>query len=225
MTEYSNVDSINIIPTLKSRNGNTDVTVVRENFEQDVVKVLDSIWNSQTGGAVLRLFNSLPGNIFIVPNPGNPDSGTVNAEAQQKGGLQSTIPFEPAAFPTNNPHTLNPSEVLFHELVHAVRELSGKLDQTPIHDAYEDIEEYFAIVISNVYRSELNRIGLRGGHHSESLPPKQRDDAGVFLNADNNRKRLERLKSETPDLFNAVAGVVGPRWNPIRLMARPAGKH
>jgi hypothetical protein len=172
---------------------------------------------------VLQIFNSLPGDIYIVPNPGNPDSGIINAEAQL-GSMRSTIPFEPAAFP-NDPKTLNPGEVLFHELVHSVRELSGKLDQRPLHDAYEDIEEYFAIVVANVYRSELNRIGLRGGHHSESLPPKQRDDAGVFLNAGDNRKRLDRLRHETPDLFNAVAGVGSARWNPIRLMTRAAAKH
>jgi hypothetical protein len=223
MFDYSNVDSIHIVPTLNSRNETTDVTVVREGFEKDVAKVLDAIWATQTGRAVLQLFNSLPGDIFIIPNPGNPDSGTVNAEARP-GSLSSRIPFEPAAFP-NDPKTLNPGEVLFHELVHSVRELSGKLDQSPIHDAYEDIEEYFAIVVSNVYRSELNRIGLRGGHHSESLPPKQRDDAGVFLNAGENRKRLERLRSESPDLFNAVASVGSARWNPIRLMTRAAAKH
>ena len=95
MVTYSHVDSIQIINTLTSKNGNTVVTVVREGFEDDVVKVLDSIWGSQTGGAVLRTINFMPGDIYIVPRPGNPNEAP-NADASG-GGLRSDVPFEPAA--------------------------------------------------------------------------------------------------------------------------------
>jgi Effector protein len=220
MKEYSNVNSIQIVGTLQSRNGNTDVTVVREGFEEDVVKVLDSMWTSQTGGAVLRILDSLPGDIYIVPRPGSPNE---IIDSEQLGqGLRSTVPFEPAAWP-KQANTLNACEVLLHELVHSVRQLSGKLNQRPTHDSYEDIEEFYAIVVANVYRSELHRVGLRGGHHFESLPPKQRDDAGVFLKTGENRKRLENLKGENGDLFKAISDVLNAKWNPFRLITY-AGK-
>ena len=218
MVSYSHVDSIQIVNTLTSKNGTTVVTVTREGFEKDVIKVLDSIWGSQTGGAVLRTINSMPGDIYIVPRPGNPDEAP-NADASGTG-LRSDVPFEPDAWP-DHPNTLSNTEVLLHELVHSVRELSGKLNQIPTNDAYEDIEEYYAIAVANVYRSELHRVGLRGGHHSESLPPKQRDDAAVFLSTGENRKRLVKLQSENGDLFKAVSDVTNAKWNPFRLITYP----
>jgi hypothetical protein len=221
--EYPNAKTVQIIDTLKSRNGSSDVTVVREGFVKDMVKVLDSMWASGTGNAVLRTVDRWPGDVYIVPRPGtgNPNEPP-NSEADP-GLLRSDIPFEPDAW-SSQPNSINAVEALLHELVHSIRELSDKFSQTPTHDSYGDIEEYFAVMVGNVYRSETLRIGLRGGHGAESLPPKQRDDAAVFLNTGENRKRLEQLKRENGDLFKAV-GEVGAKWNPFRLMTAPANKH
>lgn len=223
MTTYKRVDNIQIVNTLESVNGTTKVTVVREGFEDDVVKVLEEMWPSQTGGAVLRTIGSSIGDVYIIPKPGNPNDILQSDETGDAKGMRSDVGFEPAAWPEQR-NTLNAREVLLHELVHSVRQLSGHLKQVPTHDSYGDMEEFFAIVVGNVYRSELQRIGLRGGHNFESLPPKQRDDAAVFLSTGQYRKRLETLKSENGDLFNAVAAV-NAKWNPLKLMTPAGAKH
>lgn len=221
MTEYSNANNIQIMGTIVSRNGSTDVTVVRENFGADVVRILDSIWKSETGGALLRNLGSEPGMVFITPRPGtgNPKEAP-NSEASSRR-VVGKISFEPDAWPSQPPTTINASEALLHELVHSLRQLSGHFDQQRTYDSYFDLEEFYAIVVGNVYRSELQRIGLRGGHGSESLPPKQRDDAAIFLKTGEHRKRLERLRRENEDLFRVISDVVKAKWNPIRLLAHP----
>lgn len=220
MTEYSNSSNINITGTMKVQNGTTEVTVVRENFEKDVVTVLDTLWKSGTGKAVIKNTAAM---VFIQPRPGTPNPKVlVGAEAHPMGAVVK-ISFEPDAWPTEK-NQLGAGEVLLHELVHAVRGLVGKADANPTGDAYKDLEEFYAIVVSNIYRSELGKIGLRGGHGGESLPANQRDNAAVFLNTGQNRKRLERLQREMPEFFRDVGAAVMAKWNPIRLMTHPAKK-
>jgi hypothetical protein len=218
MVEYRNADNIAVDATLTSRNGTTEVLVVRDGFETDVISLLDSLWKSATGGAVLRGIKAAEGRVLIKPNPGTPN-GPVNSEAQMEG-LISKIPFEPSVWPSR-PDSLNACEVLLHELVHSFRQISGNWDQRPTPDAYRNLEEFYAIVIGNVYRSELRRIGLRGGHGRESLPPAQRDNAAVFLNTGDHLKRLRKLKDDNMDLVTALANVVNAEWNPLRLMMNP----
>ncbi|MFN8178026.1 MAG: M91 family zinc metallopeptidase [bacterium] len=61
-------------------------------------------------------------------------------------------------------------EILFHELVHVLRAVSGVFAKKPLQPGlyrYTNTEEFFAVVITNVYVSDpTNRIktGLRGEH-------------------------------------------------------------
>ncbi|MBC8164564.1 MAG: hypothetical protein H7Y20_01685 [Bryobacteraceae bacterium] len=221
MGEYAKVSNIDVVGQFETVNGTTTVLVVREHFEADVGKILDSLWVSETGGPVLRALGSTPGMVRILPRPSAPGQH-VNSEARVDV-LVGNISFEPAAF-SSKLNQLSASETLLHELVHVVRRFTGHMRTETTNDAYENIEEYYAIVVENVYRSEFRMVGLRGGHGSESLPPKQRDSAAVFLSAGQNRKRLERLRRENPDLFNGIASGSKANWNPFRLVAPPVKK-
>jgi hypothetical protein len=218
IVEYSNANSVQVTDTIKSKNGNSEVTAVREGFIKAVVAVLDSMWRSQTGNAVLRDIDSSAGEVFIRPWLPSPGDTTFNADEYGQGPVMSIVEFEPDLWSSKR-NTINACEALLHELVHSLRRLSGvaKNDPIPTHDSYDTIEEYYSIVVGNVYRSELLRIGLRGGHRGESLPPKQRDDAAVFLNTGENRKRLETLKKENGPFFKAISQVTA-KWNPFRLI-------
>jgi hypothetical protein len=62
-----------------------------------------------------------------------------------------------------------PGEVLFHEMTHGLREQSGLLQyQTPVdgEERMDSIEEFFAIMAANVYRSERGFHQLRADHWS-----------------------------------------------------------
>ena len=69
-------------------------------------------------------------------------------------------------------------EVLFHELVHAMSCIEGT-DTTFVpflsplgdlmYDSFDNLEEFTAIVIANVYRSECGRRGLRASHKGKHM--------------------------------------------------------
>lgn len=48
--------------------------------------------------------------------------------------------------------------VLLHELVHALRSQHGTIDRTPCGFGFQTFEEFAAITVENMYRSELRRV-------------------------------------------------------------------
>jgi hypothetical protein len=48
-------------------------------------------------------------------------------------------------------------EVLLHEMFHGLRVMLGKLDSIPMGDGYNTQEEFFAILVTNVYQAEMGR--------------------------------------------------------------------
>lgn len=60
-----------------------------------------------------------------------------------------------------------PGEILFHEMLHGYRMLSGLLsdDKVTSNPDMDDIEEFFAILGANIYRSERGFSKIRASHH------------------------------------------------------------
>lgn len=58
---------------------------------------------------------------------------------------------------------VDPDEVLFHELVHASRQLRGVMLRYPVAGGWGNEEEYLAIILTNLYLSEKGKP-LRAGH-------------------------------------------------------------
>jgi hypothetical protein len=52
---------------------------------------------------------------------------------------------------------VDPDEVLFHELVHASRQLRGVMLMSPLTGGWGNEEEYLAIIITNLYLSEKDK--------------------------------------------------------------------
>lgn len=109
-----------------------------------------------------------------------------------------------------------PDEMLLHELVHALRIIAGLLRsnrKVPFQKQYDDMEEFFAILIVNIYRSECKRPNRRAGHDGyfwfKSADPK------AFLNEGMNRMHVRQLRFQHPSLFNRLNDLdVG--FNPLR---------
>jgi hypothetical protein len=59
-----------------------------------------------------------------------------------------------------------PGEVLFHQMTHGYRMLTGVARNDPVagHERMDDIEEFYAILTANVYRSERGFHLLRKDH-------------------------------------------------------------
>ena len=123
-------------------------------------------------------------------------------------------------------------EVLLHELVHAGRLLDGfaQVNQTlePDPDApamyanadnapYENVEEFAAILVSNIYLSEKGQKALRashGGKKYDSILPAVQSTSEGFLENPNNRA-LVKMYCETDRLAPQLATVDVP-FNPVR---------
>lgn len=98
-------------------------------------------------------------------------------------------------------------EILLHEMVHGLREMSGTFKRTTVkdHPGYTDSEEFLAVVVTNVYHSELKLPGLRADHSGfQQLSPPELADPEKFVNAagvggDSNKARLLQMKATRPD--------------------------
>jgi hypothetical protein len=115
-------------------------------------------------------------------------------------------------------------EILLHEIVHGMRQMSGtsRCAAVPDSPGMHTVEEFMAIVISNVYRSELNLPGLRNDHRGFAVLPADQSDSQKFLNKDkdkptSNYKRMMQLKQEHPLLCNDLKRV-NATFNPFKLI-------
>jgi hypothetical protein len=57
------------------------------------------------------------------------------------------------------------SQILCHELVHALRRIRGVADLTPMGDRFENFDEFCAVLVCNIYSSERH-FALRADHSS-----------------------------------------------------------
>lgn len=119
-----------------------------------------------------------------------------------------------------------PDEVLFHELVHAYAILAGKVDRRPTsvddrHGAYDDLEEFLAILLSNIYATDPNNPSkgrpLRADHHGfDTMAPAESTSAG-FLVSLVNRQWVQDICLRHPALAEPLSKVPAT-FNPIRQL-------
>jgi hypothetical protein len=120
-----------------------------------------------------------------------------------------------------DPHSLAfADEILVHELVHAIRIMAGmSVDRrVPRQPRYGTIEEFFAIVVANVYRSECGRGGVRNANHGawETMYL----SGEHFLKLQFNRAHLRQFRRDHPHLV-AELRQVETYFNPFRHMRPP----
>jgi hypothetical protein len=126
-------------------------------------------------------------------------------------------------------------EVLLHEMVHALRYMIGTFNALPFridvlvngsvdpngplkdHLIFGDIEEFFAILIANIYRAENRRTGLRAEETGfRSLMGGATDPKWYFDTFERQLYQLYAQKS-MPNLFQALAKVQCS-FNPIMFV-------
>ena len=115
-------------------------------------------------------------------------------------------------------------EILLHEMVHGMRQMTGtaRCAAVPDNPGMDTVEEFMAIVISNVYRSEQNLPGLRADHWGFAALSADLSDSNKFVNnskdgATSNSKRLQQLKHEHPQLCENLKKVQAT-FNPFQVI-------
>lgn len=108
-------------------------------------------------------------------------------------------------------------ELLLHEVFHGLRHMAGLRMKrgVPGQKEYHNFEEFYAILIANIYRSELGRSGLRADHAGFYTL----GDVGIvsqdaWMKHKFNRGHLRKLGNQMPDLWDALAKVKAA-FNPI----------
>ncbi len=115
-------------------------------------------------------------------------------------------------------------EILLHEMVHGLRQMRGTTDFSTPKDQphFDTVEEFMAIVVSNVYRSEMKRPGLRRDHWGFEALPAAQQDPQTFLDqpatgGDSNKSRMLQFKRDNPEFFNDMKKSPAA-FNPFKLL-------
>ena len=112
-------------------------------------------------------------------------------------------------------------EVLFHEMVHVFRNVSGKWNKQGLTGGlyrYDDTEEFFAVMVTNIYisdRSNKIKTGLRRDH--QTLNPLELDFAapfGFFASGNQTFSLVKQFVNDNHGFSVMVAHVDAP-FNPI----------
>jgi hypothetical protein len=181
-------------------------------YEATILGMLHAFEATRAGHALLNAFRFYRREVLIYPYDGN--SGTCNAtEAEDWGMFRTKISFSPRDWiGASACHSLGAgsraNEVLYHEMVHAMR--SNAKTMGHLSDAGE---ETVAVMLSNVYSSEIHRP-IRATHDDFSATIVSQED---YLAA--NRSLIETFYRQHKDFCRWVAEVVVP-WNPIRVFYR-----
>jgi hypothetical protein len=105
-----------------------------------------------------------------------------------------------------------PDEVLFHELIHAYRKISNEISLGGGLIRYTSDEEFFAVVLTNIYISDAtnhHKSGLRADH-TALKGPLEKELSGsytFFQSSPQVPKLIERLMHESPFLCHSLAQV------------------
>jgi hypothetical protein len=109
-------------------------------------------------------------------------------------------------------------DVLLHEMLHGLRQMAGQQDRSPLPNGWTSMEEFYAILITNVSMSERGHKQFRKNHTGFGvLEPEFSSSAGFLMNPQH-LKWVDWLYNTNAVMFKQV-GQVNARFNPIEEYA------
>jgi hypothetical protein len=116
-------------------------------------------------------------------------------------------------------YTPSEDEVLLHELVHGARIVSLHLSLGPAAEKglmmYDSDEEFFAVLVENIYQSELKSGPLRSSHTGFLEMDKNLQDSLAFFQVSGNAfEKIEKFAKQNSGLAQALSKVEVP-FNPL----------
>lgn len=198
------------------------------NYSRRVHEHLRWIYRTRTGRLLLNSIRFHGQPVSIQPFTG----GTCNAIGGGIIGGAGTVSYSPDTFSLHGAcpaNTTNPNrgllwdEILFHELVHVFRTASGKWSKRPLTGLlfrYDDTEEFYAVMITNIYVADrTNRIktGLRADHRGFGpLAASLGEPFGLFSSGKQTFGLVKQFVEDHRGFATRVANDVSDaRFNPI----------
>jgi hypothetical protein len=205
-----------------------------DDFNLRVSTLFDQIPARQTGKIILEGIIDTGWGVAVVPYTGSACNSVTDGRAKMvKGnGFNVVVQFKLDASCFVDPKTRDfkpggtPAESLFHELVHAFRLVTGKATDRkgPLnpyvpnslknYPDYDVVEDFFAILVTNIFASETGRP-LRANHDDTTLMPPQLSTSKGFLDVP---EYLELVKDFCYDHKSVAEKIrdVPSQFNPIR---------
>jgi len=242
-------DRYNIDVVINAQNSDPWMSTVNHNTWADSVqKVLETIAAVRAGAALLKAIQAAGKWIAIIPpdtwKPATDNAETLDLHAGKNphwAGRNltyfSAVAYDPLRFtspayvtPGTPRFAGRPDEVLFHELVHAFRIItgargSGMAMAAPMASYYDNTEEFLAIVLANIYVSDVTNkhgSGLRASHHGHWALGADIDSSVKFFKAGLQvltllREFAARHRALAMDLCELRAA-----FNPVRALFDPS---
>lgn len=190
-----------------------------EVYKKAVLDCLDEIWDkSWTGTAVIQAIAKISGKKVIITPFNDP---FCNAESDPlpswgKPG-EISVRFSPSAWSSNGscskgaPGSM-PDEVLLHELVHAYRQMKGRVLGIGVSVPgfqYENEHEFYSILLTNIHMSVKNQRVLRRDHRRFSAPnslmyPELSSSEPFLTNFSDHRRLVKAFVTENSDLCTTI---------------------
>lgn len=204
-------------------------------YEHIVAAVLRDVFQSDTGRAVRA---EITRRLTISPTLGDPANARPNnlTAATRQGsmvrdgrgfGLRNaagdilygtgrgdnvTIQFTPADHgPPSPANFLTADAVLVHELTHGVRQMAGVMDCTYMGDDFNTIEEFFAILVGNIFRSERGRTALCPNHNPAGPMARESD----YMRGRGRVGLVDRMARQQPRFTRNLSQVRNATFNPF----------
>ena len=208
---------------LTGRAATNYVNKVREHFNW--------IYLTKTGKILLNSikFHKIP--VVIRPYTGG-DCNALGGGETVGGVFRGVVMYSPDTFSLHGACSATKStpnrgmlwdEILFHELVHVLRNVSKKWNKPPLGfglHRYDDNEEFIAVMVTNIYisdRSNKIKTGLRADHQSFNPLSPDFDEAFEFFSSSTQVFRLiQQFCMDNPGFTLRLANdVADAPFNPL----------
>jgi hypothetical protein len=180
-------------------------------YEATVLGMLRSLEDIQVGRAMMQALRFYRREVLIYPYDGR--TGDCNAYVHETWGMFRTkLSFSPMDFLGKSTcfseHGVDatPHEVLFHELVHAMRASAGKRLKFEGRSG----EERIAVMVTNVFSSQINRPLRLPGGGTDQMTMSAADFAAIAS------RMIEVFYKQHPEFVRWVAECEAP-FNPLRV--------
>ena len=225
--------------TLTIRSRGSDAQQMR--YRVSIERVLEQIRRTRTGRIVLKTLEASPRRVVISPytralrnrlgpnasaTPGNEDASGTFGAGRTASGTGSFVNFSPGVINWHSPGGTD-DEVLLHELCHSLRQTqgaerysrnaAGNRVLTPMIQGsggrvgFDNIEEFFAIMVTSIHSSELGRRP-RGNHSRSGIPNPD------VLRRRPYSTRLRQISVRMPELYRSLRSIdrITAPFNPFR---------
>ncbi len=247
MSELSQQFNIEVV--INSQNNDPwNSSVNNSTWANSVQVILEKIWSIETGKALLNAIRKVGKWLVIIPMDQGAFGNSSNAATLDlRTGLSpnwqgrqhvyfSAVEYDPIRFtspvyvrPGAKRFGGKPDEVLFHELIHAFRILTGARGNGqpvnfPMRLHYDNTEEFLAVVLTNIYISDFTNKGassMRASHHGHNPLGADIASSVKFFKAGPQVLDLLKEFAARHPAFAADLCNVRAHFNPIKALFDP----